>query len=96
VAYNDPMNEPGVSHLPASPWSDEDTARAKEIWAAYQQEHDLSSLVGQTAGVDPWSGRVWIGESAVDVAHQRNATGSNAPLYLVRVGFDYFVRKGRR
>ena len=37
-----------------------DLERAKQIWAEYQKQHDVSDRVGQTAGIDPVRGRVWI------------------------------------
>ena len=75
-------------------WTDADTARASEIWNAYQANHDLSQLHGKAAGIDPVSGRVWFGESAVEIADQLEAEGLDAPLYFVRVGFDHYLRKG--
>ncbi len=79
-----------------STWSAEHTARAERIWAEYQRQHNVAGRIGQIAGIDPESGRVWIGDSAVDVVRQRDTDGSDAPLYLLTVGTDYFVRKGRR
>jgi hypothetical protein len=75
-------------------WTTEDTARARRIWADYQQQHDVSELVGKTAGIDPVSGRIWFGESAADIWQQMEVEGLAAPLYHVRVGSDYYVRKG--
>jgi hypothetical protein len=79
----------------AEAWKPEYTARAQEIWAEYERQHDLSGLAGYTAGIDPVGGKVWIGESAVEVAEQVEAEGIQSQVYLVRVGFDYYVRKGR-
>ena len=79
----------------APPWTDADTERAKEIWAEYQRTHDVSDRIGQAVGIDPMSGRVWFGESAVDIVHQRDAEGLTSPLFFVRVGYDYYQRKGR-
>ena len=75
-------------------WGEEDTARARQIWADYQQQHDISDRIGQTAGIDPVSGRIWFGESAKDIVQQMDAAGAFTSLYFVRVGFDYYVRKG--
>ena len=77
-----------------SNWSEADTARALELWAEYQRQNDLSDCMGQTAGVDPASGRIWFGESAKDIWRQMEAEGVDTPLYYVRVGCDYYVRKG--
>jgi hypothetical protein len=75
-------------------WTKADSNRAREIWSEYQRDHDVSGRVGQTAGIDPSSGRVWLGESVQDVIAQRDAGGIAAPLFLVRVGFATYYRKG--
>jgi hypothetical protein len=74
-----------------STWTDADTAKALQLWADYQGQHDVSSLMGQTAGIDPVSGRIWFGESATDIWQQMEAEGIDVPP---RVGPDYYVRKG--
>jgi hypothetical protein len=74
----------------------EHSARAREIWDEYQRRHDLSGQMGKVAAIDPVSGRVWIGASGVDVADRMAAEGIETPVYLVRVGSDAYVRKGRR
>jgi hypothetical protein len=73
-----------------------DIDRARAIWAEYQKQHDVTSLIDQTAGIEPESGRVWIGESAADVYHKKIADSIEAPMYVVRIGYDYYLRKGRR
>ncbi|HTE20383.1 MAG TPA: hypothetical protein VK689_18620 [Armatimonadota bacterium] len=77
-------------------WKPGYTERAQEFWAAYQTAHDTSALVGHTAGVDPASGRVWIGETAEDVLDQLEMEGVETPLYFIRIGFDHYFRKGGR
>ncbi len=77
-------------------WTDESTARAKQIWAEYQEEHDLSDLDGQTAGIDPASGSIWLGASLRDVVARRDAEGIHAPLFFERVGSDTYYLKGSR
>lgn len=77
-------------------WTEEDTARALEIWAEYERQHDLSERSGQVAGVDPSSGRIWFGESAQDIDQQMREMGAVVPFYCVRVGQDYYLRKGAR
>lgn len=79
-----------------STWSDADSRRAKQIWTAYQQQHDLSLRLGQTAGIDPATGRIWFGESIQDIIGQRDAEGVQSPLFFERVGSDTYFRKGRR
>lgn len=80
--------------MPATTWNEADTARALGIWAEFQRLNDLSSRAGQTAGIDPVSGRIWFGESASDIWQQMEAQGVEAPLYYVRVGSEFYLRKG--
>jgi hypothetical protein len=78
-------------------WTDADSERAKASWSAFKQRNDLSRLAGKTAGIDPSTGRVWIGDSIDDVIAKRNDDGSDAPLYFERVGSEaYYVKGGRR
>lgn len=80
--------------MSVSNWTEADSIRAREIWSEYQQHHDLSDKTGQTAGIDPVGGHVWLGDSIQDVVAQRDADGSEAPLYFVRVGSSAYYRKG--
>ena len=73
-----------------------DSAKAREIWAQYQRQHDVSARTGQAVGIDPVSGRVWFGLKALDIARQLRAEGIDRPFYCVRVGSDYYGRKGGR
>ena len=73
-----------------------DTLRAQQIWADYERNHDLSGVVGKIAGVERESGRIWIADSGVEISECMREDGIAAPVYLVRVGSDHFVRKGRR
>lgn len=73
-----------------------DTAKAREIWAEYQRQHDVSDRMGQAVGIDPVSGRVWFGRKALDIARQMRAEGIDRPFYCIRVGSDYYGRKGGR
>jgi hypothetical protein len=77
-----------------SDWDPADTAKAKQIWADYQKDHDVSDRTGQTAGIDPHSGRIWFGESILDVVAQRDAEGIEGLLFFERVGSDAYFRKG--
>ena len=76
-------------------WTDADTQKARQFWAEYQRQHDVSDRIGQTAGIDPASGRIWFGASAQDIVAQMDAAGVATPLYFVRIGFDHYLRKGR-
>ena len=73
-----------------------DVAKAKQIWAEYRQGHDLSRRIGQTAAIDPQSGRIWFGESIREIVSQRDAEGLDAPLVFERVGSEVYLRKGTR
>ena len=75
-------------------WTEGDSKRAQEAWLDYQQHHDVSARIGQTAGIEPVSGGIWFGDSIPDVIAQRDADGNSAPLFFVRVGSDAYYRKG--
>jgi hypothetical protein len=77
-----------------SKWSKADSSRAQAIWSEYEQHHDVSENLGQTAGIDPSSGRIWFGESIQDVIAKRDADRTSAPLFFLRVGSPTYYRKG--
>jgi hypothetical protein len=81
--------------MPVNTWTERDTERAQQCWVEYQRQHDVSERIGQTAGVDPVSGRVWFGTSAKEIVAEMEAEGVTAPLYFVRVGAGHYLRKGR-
>ena len=74
--------------------TDDDVKRAERIWEAYQREHDVSDRRGEAVGIDPVSGRVWFGDSAVDIGEQMETGDGLRPLYFLRVGYDYYCRNG--
>ena len=80
--------------MTVSNWTQADSNRAQEIWSDYEQHYDLSEKAGETAGIDPASGRIWFGQSIQDVIAQRDAAASEAPLFFVRVGSPTYYRKG--
>jgi hypothetical protein len=80
--------------MTVSNWTEADSERAQTIWSEYQQRHGTSGKIGRTAGIDPVSGRIWFGDSIQDVIAQRDADGSTAPLFFVRVGSPTYYRKG--
>ena len=82
--------------MPATKLTEADVARAQQIWAQYQKEHDVSNRIGQAAGIDPFSGRVWFGDTGLDIRRQLQAEGIDAPFFCVRVGSDHYWRKGGR
>lgn len=75
-------------------WTKADTEKARHYWEAYQQQHELSARQGQTAGIDPVSGRIWFGPSAKAIAAQLAAERLTVPLYFLRIGSDVYLRKG--
>ena len=81
-----------IMSLPS--WTEAESSRAQAIWSEYQQQHDVSEKLGQTAGIEPSTGHIWFGESIQDVIAQRDADGSHAPLFFARVGSAAYYRKG--
>ena len=90
------LNANGGSTMMPANWEESDSATAKQIWIDYQRQHDLSARIGQTAGIDPRSGRIWFGLSVRDIVSQRDAEGLHSPLYFERVGSDAYLHKGTR
>jgi hypothetical protein len=86
----------GVAELNVANWTVADTARAQELWADFQRQHDLSERQGQTVGIDPKSGGFWFGDSIADVVSQRDREGLDTPLFFERVGAETYWRKGGR
>jgi hypothetical protein len=80
--------------MAVSHWTKAESDRAQQIWSEYQRHHDLSDKAGQTAGIDPVRGCIWFGDSIQDVIAQRDADGSEAPLFFMRVGSRTYYRKG--
>ena len=74
--------------------TDADSAAAQKLWQEYQANHDVTGRVGQTAGIDPASGRVWFGNSIQDIVHQMDIEQEAAPLFFVRIGSETYWRKG--
>ncbi len=73
-----------------------DSRRAKRIWTEYQKQHNIAERIGQTAGIDPESERIWFGDSALEIVQQRLAEGLTSPLFFERVGYSAYLRKGGR
>ena len=76
--------------------TDDDLTRAEAHWEKYQRMHDVSDRMGKTAGIDPDTGQVWFGDSIIDITSTRKNEGMTNPIYFVRVGWDYYYRKGGR
>ena len=74
-------------------WSQANSREAKQIWEEYQKQHNLSDRIGQTAGIDPKSKRIWFGSSIIDIVLQRNTEGLNSLLFFQRVGSKTYFRK---
>jgi hypothetical protein len=82
--------------MPSTPWTSGDSERALKFWEEYQRQNDVSARKGQAVGIDPNSGHVWFGESSLDIKLQQQAANDQTPLYFLRVGHDYYGRKGGR
>ena len=54
-------------------WEQADSHEAKQIWAEYQKQHNLSDRIGQTVGIDPKSRRIWFGSSIRDIVLHRTS-----------------------
>src|SRR5437588_11762601 len=85
----------GLNDMNATACRPEYTERAQEFWRQNQQTHDVSTIRGKVAATDPENGRVWIADSGVEVARQVRADGVQTAVWLVTVGYNYYVRKGR-
>ena len=78
-------------------WTEADSRKCKQIWADYQEQHDITERIGQTAGIDPKSGQIWFGDSIQEIVQQRQVEGLTSPLFFERVGYEaYFWKGGRR
>ena len=77
-------------------WTEADSRKSKQIWAEYQKQHSITDRIGQTAGIDPKSGRIWFGDSILEIVEYRRAEGLASPLFFERVGYSTYFRKGRR
>jgi hypothetical protein len=84
----------GESTMTSSQLSEADSAAAQSRWDEYQASHDLSGRIGQTAGIDPDTGRIWFGRSIQDIVHQMDAEGAAVPLFFARIGSDTYWQKG--
>jgi hypothetical protein len=76
-------------------WNEADSARARQIGNAYQSEHDVSAYLGQAVGIDPRTEEVWLGSTAQEIHRKRAAAGVSSPFYCLRVGRNFYLRKGR-
>ncbi len=80
----------------ASQWTAADSAKAQQIWDDYQTQHDVSDETGRAVGIDPITGRVWFGRSALEIRRQMEAEQNVTPLFFLRVGQEHYQRKGVR
>jgi len=86
--------EKEILKMKCSNWTESNSVKAKQIWAEYQQQHNLSNRIEQTAGIDPKNGQIWFGASIQDIVLKRDAEGLNSPLFFERVGSETYFRKG--
>jgi hypothetical protein len=81
-------------NMPEEIGTRDESAQATRLWKEYVRTHDLTHRLGHTAGIDPKTRRVWIGDSIEDVVAQRDADGIDSPLFFERIGSDTYYRKG--
>jgi len=74
-------------------WTEADSRNAKRIWAEYQEQHDITERIGQTAGIDPKSGRIWFGDSILKIVEHRRTEDLDSPLFFERVGYAAYLWK---
>lgn len=82
--------------METSGWEKNGTAKAKDIWAEYQNHHDLSGRVGQVAGIGPVSKKNWIANSIPEIIKQRDSEGKKCLLLFERIGAKTYYHKGTR
>ncbi len=75
-------------------WTEKDSAKAKQIWKEFQLKNNLSDRIGQTAGIDPKSGRIWFGKSIREIVMEREKEGFFSPVFFERVGSETYFHKG--
>lgn len=51
---------------------------------------------GQTAGIDPKSGRIWFGDSILEIVEHRRTEDLDYPLFFERVDYAAYLWKGER
>lgn len=86
------MNAVPKSKL-ATTWTASDTATAQRIGEEYQRTHDASPWRGQAAGIDPKTGEVWIGKTAVAICVERDKQELKSLLFFERIEFVTYLRK---
>jgi hypothetical protein len=58
-------------------WSDADSQKAQQIWAEYQKRNDVSPYLEKAVGIDPVTGSVLFGDSALDIVQRLRAKGAD-------------------
>lgn len=74
-------------------WTETDSKSAEKVWLDYQQHHDVSAKVGQTAGIEPVSGCIWFGDSIQDVVAQRDAEGKSTRCFSCESGLTPTIER---
>ena len=72
----------------------EPTTRESEFNFSGEVDTGPPVRIGQTAGIDPKTGRVWFGDSISEIVECRRTEGLTSPLFFERVGFKTYFRKG--
>ena len=63
-------------------WTEADSRKCKQIWTEYQKQRDITDRIGQTAGIYPKSGRIWFGDSALEIVEKRETEDLTSLLFL--------------
>ena len=56
-------------------WTSENSNKSRLLWEEYQRDHDLIDFRGQVVAIDPQTERIWINDSALEIAEQMRAEG---------------------
>jgi hypothetical protein len=71
--------------------------KANRIWDEYAGAHDLTGKERMAVGIDPQTGEVFLGESALEISDRLKQEGRFRPLFYRWVHSPFYTRKvGRR
>ena len=69
---------------------------AKRIWVEFERTNDLSGREHLAVGIDPDTGEVFLGESAIEISTRLRREGTFRPLYYRWVNDPSYFHKGAR
>jgi hypothetical protein len=73
-----------------------DMDKVRAVWAEYERSHDLTGKERLAVGIDPDTGEVFLGESAIEIGKHLKREGRFRPLFYRWVGDPYYIHKGGR